>query len=342
MDRLESTAKRSPGREFVTFEAWSFWPSHPTTMSRSDALPNLILGCGTDYSFDQILPFAATLRNSGFSGETALVVYEDQGNSLHRLVKDYSLSLIQIPRKPVWLPGFIAKRIQNRGSVRHAHNALAELLPRYCKHASFLNYCSQTLHYLYHISCGRYFVYFRYLYKNSGRFARVLLTDVRDVMFQSNPFHYATYPGLFAFKDPIVCLGDEPLNVRWIKNLFGEEYCQSLRGQRIFCSGTTLGDALSIVAYLHKMCLILIQALPRLVGQIGDDQAAHNYLLWERRIPNVIICENGENAVMTLKNALSESLVLDKNGQLLNFDGSPAPVLHQYDFHPIFKSSKTT
>jgi len=231
--------------------------------------------------------------------------------------------------------------MQNRKRMRHAHNVFAKTLPHCCSDRRVLNFICQTLHFFYHISCGRYFLYFLYLSKRENCFSQVLLSDVRDVIFQSDPFRYATCQGLYSFLDPSVHLGDEPLNVRWIKNLFGEEYCQSRLGRRILCSGTTLGDALSILAYLQKMCLILIRALPRVVGQIGDDQAVHNYLLWEGQIPNVFICENGENAVMTLKHAPSGSFIFDGNERLLNLDGSPAPVLHQYDFHPILKPKKS-
>jgi hypothetical protein len=37
-------------------------------------------------------------------------------------------------------------------------------------------------------------------------------------------------------------------------------------------------DASSIVGYLQKMCQALVQVLPRVVGEIGNDQAVHNYL----------------------------------------------------------------
>jgi hypothetical protein len=309
-------------------------------MNHTDGLPNLVLGCGTNYSVDRILPFAATLRESSFSGEAALILYEDQGGSLSSLVKEYSITLIRIPRTPPWLPSFIGRRMQNRGSMRHVHKAFSELLRRCCNDGQSLSFSSQIVHYFYHISCGRYFLYFRYLLHHKARFSRVLLSDVRDVIFQSDPFYYAASDGLYFFMDPTVRLGDEPLNVFWIKNLFAEDYCHSRRGRRISCSGTTLGDSLSVLTYLQKMCYLLIQNLPRAVGQIGDDQAAHNFLLWETQIPNTIICENGENAVMTLKNAAAESFVLDEGGKLLNLDGRPVPVLHQYDFHPILKPKR--
>ena len=293
----------------------------------------LVLGSGTDYSAEQMRPFVSTLRETGFSGEVAIVVYDDQCAALHDLVKRFSLSLIPISRTPKWLPRLIARRIQSRKRMRYLHHWLATALPGLCRQRSILELFSQTLHHFYHISSGRYFVYFRFLNRRKEEFSYILLSDVRDVIFQADPFRYAARPGIYCFLDPAVRLGDEPVNTRWTVNLFGDDYYDTRKGSRIFCSGTIIGDYHSMIDLLQQMCAVLIQTLPRAVGQIGDDQAAYNHLLWENRIANAIYCENSENAVMTLKNAATDSLMFDVNGAVLNQDGSPAPVLHQYDFH---------
>jgi hypothetical protein len=38
----------------------------------------LVLGPGPDYSAEQMRPFVSTLRETGFSGEIAIIVYDDQ------------------------------------------------------------------------------------------------------------------------------------------------------------------------------------------------------------------------------------------------------------------------
>jgi len=304
----------------------------------------LVLGSGTDYSAEQMRPFVSTLRETGFSGKVAIVVYDDQCVALRDLVKKFSLSLIPVSRTPKWLPRSIGRRIQNRNRMRYVHHMLAKALPCFCWQRSLLELFSKALHHFYHISSGRYFLYFRYLNRQKEKFTYILLSDVRDVIFQSDPFRYTRYaksPGIYCFLDPTVRLGDEPLNTRWTRNLFGDAYYQTRKGSRIFCSGTIIGDYDSMIDLLHQMCAVLIKALPRAVGQIGDDQAAYNHLIWENRLANAIFCENSENAVMTLKNAPTESLVFDCNGAVLNQDGSPAPVLHQYDFHSTLKRKGT-
>jgi hypothetical protein len=298
----------------------------------------IVLGCATDYSADQIRPFASTLRKTGFSGQIGIVIYRDQLDELAGVANQLAVTLIPTTRVPQFLPDFVGARIQNRNRMGCVHRAIAKVAPAFCRNRVILRFLTETLRHFYHISCGRYFIYFRCLEERRRRFSHVLITDVRDVIFQSDPFRYAARRGLYCFLDPTVHLGDEALNTRWMVNLFGEKYYQSRKGQKLFCSGTVLGDRNSMIGYLHKMCLMLIRVLPQAVGQVGDDQAAHNFLLWEGDLPDVIACENGENAVMTLKNADAGSFVFDENGSLLNLDGSPAPVLHQYDFHSLLKA----
>src|SRR5271165_1155572 len=92
----------------------------------------LVLGCGTDYSAEQMRPFAATLRDTGFSGEVAIFVYGDGCAALSDLVNKYSVSLIPIPRTPHWLPRFIGMRMQSRNRMRYIHRLLAKVLPSFC------------------------------------------------------------------------------------------------------------------------------------------------------------------------------------------------------------------
>jgi hypothetical protein len=221
--------------------------------------------------------------------------------------------------------------------MRHVHVAVSKILGRACRQRRILQWCSKPLHHLYHIHCGRHLLYYDFLYRRRGTYSHVLLCDVRDVVFQSDPFRYCTGKALYLVLDPSVRLGDEPVNVGWITAVYSDRYERQRRGERIACAGTTLGDAASIVTYLQEMSVALIRALPEVVGLQGVDQAVHNFLLWEGVFPNATICENGQHAVMTLKNASIDASSLDGHGHLRNLDGSPAPVLHQYDCQPLLR-----
>ncbi len=295
---------------------------------------DLVLGCGTDYSRDQMLPFVASLRATGFAGDIGLVVYAGQCAALAEMVERYSVTLIPIQRTPAWLPSSLGGRLQNRGRMLFVHQAISRMLPVICANRGAMGLLAPRLHYFFHIACGRYLLYFAFLLQRRATYARVLLSDVRDVVFQADPFFYAKDSVLTCFWDARMCLGDEPINTGWMAETFGEAYCTSRKGARISCSGTTLGDCESMLAYLSEMSRELLRRLPRAVGLHGVDQAVHNFLIWESRLANLRMCENRENAVMTLKNEPFSKDWFDARGVLLNADGRPAPVLHQYEFHP--------
>jgi hypothetical protein len=295
---------------------------------------NLVLGCATGYTPEQLLPFVSSLRGSGFEGELALVIYEDQRGALASLAGQYSVNLIAISRTPAWLPKRVGCRVQNRGRMRWLHKCLGGTLPPLLRSGAILSFLGWHVHYFFHISCGRYFLYYSYLRRRRGDY-NVLLTDVRDVIFQDDPFRYSPGDGLHYFMDPTVCIGDEPLNAEWVTLAFGEAYCASRKGSRISCAGTTMGPLAPMMTYLQGMCIELMRAVASIAGLFGVDQAVHNYLLWEGKLPGVVLCENGRDAVMTLKNADIKMHGMDGESRILNMDGHPAPVLHQYDFHPI-------
>lgn len=295
---------------------------------------NLVLGCATGYSPAQLFPFVSSLRRTGFDGELALVVYSDQLELLAGLAGQFSIILVPIKTLPERIPSQIGDRLQNRGRMRWIQRSLGWVLPPLMRNASVLDFAGRNLHYFFHIACSRYFLYYSYLYSRRGSYSHVLLCDVRDVVFQDDPFRYSHDNALYCFMDPAVHLGDEPINTEWMTTTFGEAYCKRRLGRRISCSGTTLGDVSSIMSYLQEMCIVLMQSLPRIPGLHGVDQAVHNFLIWEGKLPGAILCENGRHAVMTLKNADISPFTIDEDGRLLNLDGSPAPVLHQYEFQP--------
>jgi hypothetical protein len=98
-------------------------------MKPNPASQNLVLGCGTDYSAEQLTPFASTLRATGYDGQLALVVYEEQLDGLKGFGNQYGVNWISVPRYAPWLPLGIARRLKNRGRMRWLHHFLQATLP---------------------------------------------------------------------------------------------------------------------------------------------------------------------------------------------------------------------
>ncbi len=61
----------------------------------------------------------------------------------------------------------------------------------------------------------------------------------------------------------------------------------------------------------------------------GADTSVHNYVIY-KKFSNPIVNEFGEGAVLTLHGLNSDQLNV-KNGKILNYQGLPYPILHQYD-----------
>lgn len=306
-------------------------------MTSDDGRRDIVLGCATDYTYDRIVPFASTLRRSGYQGEVALFVYSDQLESLQILVDEFDFTLVAVSRNPKYLPASIGRRLQNGGRIKHVHWFLSKTVSPIATSSSLLALVARMMQFFYHVDCSRYFLYYDFLYGKTDQYKYVLFSDVRDVVFQGDPFRYAIPEQLSYFLDASLKLGDEPINVEWVTGVFGREYCRERLGQAISCSGTVLADYQQSMRYLKKMCVELIRRLPRAVGLFGPGQAVHNYLWWEGQLTHLAAHSNGENSVMTLKNDPLDGFGVNEQGELLNYDASLAPVLHQYDCHPVLK-----
>jgi hypothetical protein len=61
----------------------------------------------------------------------------------------------------------------------------------------------------------------------------------------------------------------------------------------------------------------------------GEDQPIHNYLVYTDYFPSSVFHHNGEGPITTVHH--QKQLTFDRKGNLLNKDGTPTPVIHQWD-----------
>jgi hypothetical protein len=157
----------------------------------------------------------------------------------------------------------------------------------------------------------------------------ILIADVRDIVFQSNPF--ADYPkkSLEFFAEPEFfknCSHNAP----WVAGIYGAERVNEIADQYVICSGTTMGTRAGMVEYLSTM----VHEIQRLEqsGRLlygGEDQPVHNHLVYDNKFTDFNINQNGIGPICTMHHA--KTLSFNRAGQLLNDDGSVIPVVHQYD-----------
>lgn len=186
----------------------------------------------------------------------------------------------------------------------------------------------------------RYVLYRDYLARGPARHGPILLTDVRDVLFQADPFSVPWSPGLHVtLEDRRMTIGQCPHMRHWMGGHLGEAAWQSIADRPISCSGTTVADHDAMLAYLDLMLPLLatFSPAPRMAGY---DQGVHNHLLHTGALaaqaPVTVLDNTGP--ILTLGYTEGEPAV-DGQGRVLCAPlpgGAPAPaaIVHQYDRKP--------
>ena len=177
----------------------------------------------------------------------------------------------------------------------------------------------------------RYFKYLDILMESRGYFNRVFLTDVRDVALQGNIFDEITEGDLHCFMEDPAWTCDERFNKHILTTNYGAEVAARYKDKRIICSGTTLGSAEMILQYI--VALMNERDIKKMmeVGGIPDEQAPHNYLFHEDKLPHTKQ-ENG-NGVATICLTHPNAIQVLPDGRLSVYGKTPA-VIHQWDRHP--------
>lgn len=175
----------------------------------------------------------------------------------------------------------------------------------------------------------RYFLYLEYLKAEGRHFGRVLISDVRDVIFQCDPFDYSWAKGInCTLEDRRMTLGQCPHNGHWIRGHQGNEILAQIADEPISCSGTTVADHDGMVRYLETLTAALVPFTDS-ERMAGYDQGVHNVLIHTGRLAGVELHDNS-GPVLTLGYTKGEPS-LDDDGFVLNEQGERAVIVHQYD-----------
>lgn len=162
---------------------------------------------------------------------------------------------------------------------------------------------------------------------------RIFITDVRDVIFQDDPFvnEFADKQELEFYYEPEL-IGNCTCNSWWYKTMLGDHVLEQMKDKYIICCGTIMGTKDGLLDYLKLFSDSLRKW--RENGRVftgGEDTVVHNLLIYNHDIShtNYKILHNGFGTVSTLEH--QKSLNFDEHGRYLNNDGNPTPVIHQWD-----------
>ena len=164
----------------------------------------------------------------------------------------------------------------------------------------------------------------------------VLHTDLRDVVFQNDPFaHPACSEAglLFALEDGTI--GECPFNTEWLRSGFGSAVLQSLARSPITCAGTTLGRTESFREYVNRMnSLIFERSVEGAIRAVRNDQGVHNYLFHCQALADLGVrgLDNSSGLFFTL--GLSREYFVDDRAIIRTREGVTPAVVHQIDRIP--------
>ena len=156
----------------------------------------------------------------------------------------------------------------------------------------------------------------------------VLLTDVRDVLFQRPPFSPApTALEVFVEGD---ALGDHAFNMKYLRALAGNGMAKALSSAPAICVGTVMGPANEVARFCRMV--LMLAAIPRseIGGAFGADQAACNIAVHLGLVEAQVRGNYGRVATIGLTPGDTLSF---ENNDVVNPDGSVSAIVHQYDRH---------
>ena len=291
----------------------------------------LILGALSGLPVDSVEPFARSLRATGFTGRLSIVAagydavqlkeLEALSDHVHTVDEEYGKNH---PRTFALL-----RQIRGTRGLRRIYPRLfEEIACSVPEPASSERWKSMELH-LEGLQSLRYTHYYRYLLEDAVDVDSVMITDLRDVIFQRDPFA-APVTGLELYlEDDSVRIGVDAFNTRWLCDLFGRAYVDAMRGRPVSCSGTVFGTRDAMMKYLSEM----MTSIARRRRPMGPhDQGIHNALIQDGRLPQAQVVPNEQGRVLTLGRMKSPRV--DDDGLLLNVDGRVPAVVHQWDRHP--------
>ena len=182
----------------------------------------------------------------------------------------------------------------------------------------------------------RFYLYADYL-KNNLKYRSILLADVRDVIFQDNPFEELPASFLYLFKeDSTLKIQDEPYNSFWLKYFYGDATVELIKDNNIICCGTILGSQkqiMKIVKIINEEMLQLKQNLQLDMKQHPADQCIVNFVYNQPNTHFVELKSSGD-IVGTIGCSIYHVEASDKithDNEFIYVNGAKPQVVHQYD-----------
>jgi hypothetical protein len=248
---------------------------------------------GYDYPFLQ--PFFESLKKVAFKGDIVVFISETVSKTTRAALKKNGVILIDYQTTHPYL-------------AEYAH-AFEAITPE----ASISNY--------------RFILFLEYLLANQTKYKKVMMTDVRDVIFQRNPFLGLSEDKINVFlEDPVQTFRYSALNYQWSSAANGKDVTDDYIDEVVSCAGFTIGGTDPVVAYLKHMKGKLEHhaELPW-----AFDQGVHNGYVYAKKPAEMRVFTNDDPFVATL--GAYQPYHMNASAEVVNSKGEVYAVVHQYD-----------
>lgn len=279
-------------------------------------MKDLIIGAITNYNFDAIRPWVNSLDRSGFTGDKAILCYNVDFATVNELLKrNYKVFAFN-------------KDAQNQ-------------------RFTFPMEPSQ-----FSIVVQRFFHMWHFLKELKGQYRYMVATDVKDVIFQSNPIGWIETnidDKKFIASSESIKYADETWGSNNIQAAFGSAIHSHYASSTIWNAGVQAGQFDFMLDLFLNIYLLCNGTAHFTLGGGGPDQAALNILLGldpYRSCTKFASSEEGFSAQLgTTGPQIKErygSKLIEKSpilvdGQVCTSDGRPFCIVHQYDRVPDWK-----
>jgi hypothetical protein len=270
---------------------------------------DLILGYIHGYQWPQVAPFVNSLRDTDFSGDICFFA-SGTNEATRKTLRETGIQVIEVPTPQFKLRRKISKlwwlfRLAPQKLHRPLLKSLGDLLVL------------------------RYILYEEFLSQQGQNYNRVLITDIRDVVFQKNPFSCAPQAGIHFFEEAKGrTIASEPKNSKWIRRSFGRKIFNEYADKPILCFGTIMGTTGGIRDFINFWLPIVSSA--RSIKPCVD-QGAFNVAVPRYPHQHYQTHKNGESLVLTMGLMSLTDLIIDSDGQVTDQSGKIIPLLHQFD-----------
>lgn len=294
----------------------------------------LVLSYVEGYSAQDVAPFVESLRSTGYTGDIVFFTY-DVNPDCAGLFAEHDVRAIPVDRvdmqSVIHLPAWLAAPLGVSSSF-HPDGALNTRLSRIFRvlRAGRSRWAQRVAERLWHCNSGRFF-YYRSFLDRHRTYEKVLIADVRDVVFQRAPFDRPLAPALYLFEEyPSTPLGQQINNAAWIRDLYGPAVLDDLADRPIVCAGVIMGEHARV---LEAVGQIARASVTNYVGW-GTDQGTLNYLVRRGALSSAEVKPYGSGPAMHVGIAPRHTIRTDEDGRVRNREGEVCSIIHQYDRHP--------